>query len=231
MPFLDYDLPARLIAQQPAAERDGSRLMHLPPGVSSPAHHQFRELPNLLFPDDLLGLNDTRVLPARLLGHRTSTGCKWEGLFLRQADDGLWELMSQTRGSLTAGETIEVGPGPLRLELVERTPEGHWLARPNTPGSALEALARHGHVPLPPYIRKGRAVAEDADRYQTVFAASPGAIAAPTAGLHFTTTIFEELAARAIATTRLTLHVGPGTFQPIRTDDFRQHAMHREWGE
>jgi S-adenosylmethionine:tRNA ribosyltransferase-isomerase len=230
MAFLDYDLPARLIAQQPPPNRDGARLLHLSPGGGI-GHRNFRDLPDLLRVGDLLVLNDTRVLPARLFGHRTGTGGKWEGLFLRETPAGLWELMAQTRGALQIGETIQIDPGPLRLEMIEKTPEGHWLARPDLPGSPAEILARHGRMPLPPYIRRGIAGEEDAERYQTVFAATPGAIAAPTAGLHFTPEIFAKLAERGIATTRVTLHVGAGTFQPIRTDDFRQHVMHHEWGE
>lgn len=231
MAFLDYDLPARLIAQRPAADRDGSRLLHLPPEKNPFAHHRFRDLPDLLRSGDLLVLNDTRVLQARLVGRRRATGGKWEGLFLRQTPDGLWEAMAQTRGSLAVGEVIQIDPGPLTLSLVDKTPEGHWLVRPDVPGPAAEVLARHGRTPLPPYIRKGCAEADDLERYQTVFAATPGAVAAPTAGLHFTPAVFERLTERGIAAARITLHVGPGTFQPIRSDDYRRHVMHREWGE
>jgi S-adenosylmethionine:tRNA ribosyltransferase-isomerase len=117
------------------------------------------------------------------------------------------------------------------LTLIARTPEGHWLARPREPGSPVELLERYGQVPLPPYIRKGRAADADRERYQTVFAGRPGAVAAPTAGLHFTPRVFERLRQRGIGWTFLTLHVGPGTFQPVQVDDFRQHVMHREWGE
>ncbi|HXG09576.1 MAG TPA: tRNA preQ1(34) S-adenosylmethionine ribosyltransferase-isomerase QueA [Gemmataceae bacterium] len=229
--FLDYELPARLIAQEPCPERDQARLMVLRRADGAIEHHIFHELPELLSPGDLLVLNDTRVLPARLLGRRARTGGKWEGLFLRQTPDGTWEILCQTRGRLTEGETILVEPGPLELRLLSRTPEGHWLARPSEPGSPLELLERHGQVPLPPYIRKGRASAADRERYQTVFAGRPGAVAAPTAGLHFTPRVFKRLQERGIGWTFITLHIGLGTFQPIQVEDFRQHRMHREWGE
>src|SRR5262249_27295391 len=142
-------------------------------------HYVFHELPELLDSGDLLVLNDTRVLPARLLGCRARTGGKWEGLFLSADAKGIWELLCQTRGKLTEGESIEIEPGPLTLELVGRR-EGHWLVRPSDSGSPIELLGRYGHVPLPPYIRKGRADATDRDRYQTVYARAAGSVAAPT---------------------------------------------------
>lgn len=227
--FFDYDLPVDLIAQQPAAQRDEARLLVVRRSDGSLKHQSIAGLPDLLDPGDLLVLNDTRVLPARLLGRRLRTGGKWEGLFLREQQGGAWELMCQTRGKLSEGEIIEVESGSLRLELVERS-GGHWLARPNTSGSPVELLQRHGHVPLPPYIRKGREGPDDRERYQTVYAQQPGAVAAPTAGLHFTPRLFERLAQRGIGTAFVTLHVGLGTFQPIQSDDFTTHQMHREWG-
>src|SRR5262245_28105743 len=129
-PFLDYDLPPELIAQEPLRERDQSRLLVVRRDTGTLEHHTFAKLPALLAPGDLLVRNDTRVVPARLLGKRAGTGGKWEGLFLRQQPDGLWELLSQTRGRLVPGERIDVDPGPLQLELVEKTPERHWLVRP-----------------------------------------------------------------------------------------------------
>ncbi len=227
----DYDLPPHLIAQEPSPQRDQSRLLLVRRRDATLAHHVFRDLPDLLSPGDLLVLNDTRVLPARLLGRRARTGGKWEGLFLRQLPDGLWELMCQTRGRLHEGEVIKVEPGPLRLRLVAKTPERHWFAVPEPPGSPVELLARHGQIPLPPYIRKGRADDGDRERYQTVYARQPGAVAAPTAGLHFTPEVFEALRRRGIGTAYVTLHVGPGTFQPIQVEDVTRHQMHREWGE
>jgi S-adenosylmethionine:tRNA ribosyltransferase-isomerase len=230
-PWWDYDLPPHLIAQKPCPERDQARLLVACRSRGTLAHHVFHDLPNLLTPGDLLVLNDTRVLPARLVGRRARTGGKWEGLFLRQVADGSWELMSQTRGRLTEGETIQVEPGPLPLVLQRKTSQGHWLARPTEPGSPLELLERHGQVPLPPYVRKGRAEEGDRERYQTVYARQGGAVAAPTAGLHFTPRLFERLEQRDIARTFVTLHVGLGTFQPIQVEDITQHKMHAEWGE
>jgi S-adenosylmethionine:tRNA ribosyltransferase-isomerase len=230
----DYDLPPHLIAQQPAPERDQSRLLVLRRGGPVIAHRAFADLPDLLAPGDLLVLNDTRVVPARLLGRRADTGGKWEGLFLRETADGLWELLSQTRGRLTAGETVlvEAPPAPpLPLELVSKTPERHWLVRPHGDGPTAELLARYGQVPLPPYIRKGRAGEGDRERYQTVYARQSGAVAAPTAGLHFTPELFERLHRRGVERAFVTLHVGIGTFQPIQVEDVTRHQVHREWGE
>ena len=230
MPFFDYFLPPHLIAQEPCQERDQSRLLVIRRQDASLSHHRFHELPDLLTPGDLLILNDTRVLPARLLGRRTKTGGMWKGLFLRRLDDGIWEMLCQTRGRLVSGEIIAVEPGPLELRLLGRSTQGHWRMQPLQPGSPAELLQVHGHIPLPPYIRKGQDVPEDRDRYQTVFAQQSGAVAAPTAGLHFTPALFGRLKERGIAWAFVTLHVGPGTFQPIQVDDFRKHHMHSEWG-
>ncbi len=226
--MLDYPLPEHLIAQEPASPRDASRLLVLRRDDGSLAHHVFRDLPELLASGDLLILNDTRVLPARLLGKREMTGGKWEGLFLGTAPDGAWEMLCQTRGRLHAGDVILVEPGLLRLTLA-RQEHGHWFARPDRPGDPAELLERHGRMPLPPYIRKGQAREEDRERYQTVFARQDGAVAAPTAGLHFTPELFERLEQRGIQRAFVTLHVGIGTFQPIK-GDVETHRMHREWG-
>jgi S-adenosylmethionine:tRNA ribosyltransferase-isomerase len=227
----DYDLPARLIAQEPCEPRDQARLLVVRRAGGALDHRVFLDLPDFLRPGDLLVLNDTRVLPARLLGRRARTGGRWEGLFLRSFPDGTWELLCQARGRLTAGEALLAEPGPLPLRLRAKTAEGHWLAQPETPGSAVELLQAHGRVPLPPYVRDGEAVVADQERYQTVFARRPGAVAAPTAGLHFTARVFERLRDRAIGWTFVTLHVGAGTFQPIRAEDVTAHRMHQEWGE
>jgi S-adenosylmethionine:tRNA ribosyltransferase-isomerase len=227
--LLDYDLPDHLIAQTPAATRDASRLLVVGRATGDLRHHHFRDLPGLLNPGDLLVLNDTRVLPARVVGKRERTGGKWEGLFLREKN-GLWELLAQTRGRPEVGETIVIEPGPLRLTLRGRT-EGHWLAEPSPTGSPSELLALSGQVPLPPYIRKGKSEAADRERYQTVYARADGSVAAPTAGLHFTPQLFERLAARGIERTQVTLHVGLGTFEPIKVASPADHVMHAEWGE
>lgn len=228
--LLDYELPPHLIAQEPAADRDASRLLVVDRSTGALRHHHFRDLPELLNPGDLLVLNDTRVLPARLIGHREKTGGRWEGLFLRETPDGLWELLAQTRGRPVAGETIVIEPGPLRLTLRGRA-GGHWLAEPSPAGRPAELLAASGRVPLPPYIRKGRASTADRDRYQTVYARADGSVAAPTAGLHFTPTVLDRLQARGIGRASVTLHVGLGTFEPMKTTDPTQHKMHAEWGE
>jgi S-adenosylmethionine:tRNA ribosyltransferase-isomerase len=230
MHFFDYHLPEHLIAQHPAAERDAARLLVVRRDTRAIEHRVFRELPELLAPGDLIVLNDTRVLPARLVGQRALTGGKWEGLFLRVTDAGLWEMLAQTRGYPEVGTAFVTDTG-LRLVLRGRTTDRHWLmevtaqADPSPP----TVLARYGHVPLPPYIRKGREEAADRDRYQTVYAQTVGSVAAPTAGLHFTPAVFEHLAARGIGTARVTLHVGLGTFAPVKEADPTKHVIHREW--
>jgi S-adenosylmethionine:tRNA ribosyltransferase-isomerase len=193
-------------------------------------HRHVRNLPELLTANDLLVLNDTKVLPARLRGNRGDTGGKWEGLFLRTTSDGYWEILSQTRGRLREGDDVVVEDGPLRLRCI-RKQNGHWLVAPNQPGTAEELLGRFGHVPLPPYIRKGYDHSPDRERYQTVFAEKAGAVAAPTAGLHFTPELLERLTAVGVRRTHVTLHVGTGTFQPIQVEDITKHEMHFEWAE
>jgi S-adenosylmethionine:tRNA ribosyltransferase-isomerase len=230
--WFDYELPPHLIAQEGLHERDQARLLVIRRDRSDFEHRLFADLPDLLNPGDLLVMNDTKVVPARLLGRRERTGGRWEGLFLTEHVDGTWELLSQTRGRLIEREAIQVEPGPLRLTLVRKTPEGHWIAGvEGATGSTFEILEHCGQVPLPPYIRKGRAKPADRERYQTVFASRAGAVAAPTAGLHFTERLFNRLNERGIGRTFLTLHVGVGTFQPMQVDDPNQHRMHSEWGE
>jgi S-adenosylmethionine:tRNA ribosyltransferase-isomerase len=231
-------LPPHLIAQEPCAERDQSRLLVVRRGAGEPEHRRFCDLPALLEPGDLLVLNDTRVMPARLVGRRARTEGKWEGLFLRATAEGTWEVMCQTRGRLIVGETLLVDGAngesaypPLRLCLVGKTPSGRWLAQPGEAGAVDELLARYGRVPLPPYIRKGRAARGDEERYQTVYAQRTGAVAAPTAGLHFTPAVFKALAQRGIERAFVTLHVGPGTFQPVQVEDVAEHHMQGEWCE
>jgi S-adenosylmethionine:tRNA ribosyltransferase-isomerase len=234
----DYELPPSLIAQEPCAERDRSRLLVVRRGGQVLSHQQFCDLPSLLAPGDLLVLNDTRVLPARVVGRRARTEGKWEGLIVGAMSEGMWELLCQTRGRLIVGETLLVDAPdgqesvlPLRLCLVGKTPAGRWLAQPSESGAPAEVLHRFGRVPLPPYIRKGRAGPNDRERYQTVYAHQAGAVAAPTAGLHFTPAVFEALKQRGIDWAFLTLHVGPGTFQPVQAEDVSAHRMESEWGE
>src|SRR5262245_56346877 len=227
--FFDYHLPEQLIAQHPAARRDESRLLVVRRASSTLEHRTFRDLPALLAPCDPVVLNDTRVLPARLVGRREKTGGKWEGLFLAEAG-GLWEMLAQTRGYPEVDTAFVTDTG-LRLILRGRTDERHWLMEPEPKGTPAELLRRFGHIPLPPYIRKGRDEEADAERYQTIYAERVGSVAAPTAGLPFTPERFDRLAARGIGTAKVTLHVGLGTFAPIKVDDPARHAIHREWCE
>jgi S-adenosylmethionine:tRNA ribosyltransferase-isomerase len=250
----DYHLPDHLIADTPAPQRDGSRLLVLYRDRDELQHCRFRDLPSFLSPHDLLILNDTRVLPARLVGKREATGGRWEGLFLhawgglrgdpvespRALNEGVWELLCQTRGHLHPGEILLVeaanGEVSLPLRLVEQTSTGAWRARPLCePQEVIALLERFGRVPLPPYIRKQQTLRGTADekrdvsRYQTIYAAHEGAVAAPTAGLHFTPEMFESLRRQQVNRAFVTLHVGPGTFRPVQVEDVAQHHMEAEW--
>ena len=228
--FFDYDLPDRLVAQHPAARRDEARLLVVRRDSGTLEHRVFRDLPELLAPGDLLVLNDTKVLPARLVGRREKTGGRWEGLFLRRVD-GLWELLAQTRGYAREGEAFAVEPGPFRLVLRGRSADRHWRMEPDQPGEPEELLARFGQIPLPPYIRKGAGGQEDRERYQTVYAAHAGSVAAPTAGLHFTPELLARLERMGVPAARVTLHVGLGTFAPVKAADPADHVIHHEWCE
>ncbi len=227
--LFDYHLPQHLIAQHPSAHRDESRLLVLRRTSGTLEHRLFRDLPDLLAPGDLVVLNDTKVLPARVVGRREATGGKWEGLFLRESA-GHWEMLAQTRGYPELGTTFLTDTG-LRLTLRGRTHDRHWLMQPDLLGNPADLLMRYGHIPLPPYIRKGQDEDADRERYQTVYARHIGSVAAPTAGLHFTPEVFDRLAARGIGTARVTLHVGLGTFASVKADDPKQHAIHSEWCE
>lgn len=226
----DFDLPDELIAQEPIEPRDRSRLMVVRVGSASLEHRRFEDLPELLEPGDILVRNNSRVVPARLIGRREQTGGKWEGLFLRVLEDGSWEILASTRGRPAVGERMIVDGG-LGLILRERKEAGIWRVRPEDERSALVLLEQFGKVPLPPYIRKGIEGQEDRARYQTVFAAVPGSVAAPTAGLHFTDDLFARLEARRIGRADVTLHVGIGTFRPIEAENVEDHALHAEWAE
>src|SRR5258708_4705126 len=189
----DYALPDELIARRPAARRDDARLMIVDRAAGTVRHGLIRDCPDLRRADDCLVMNDTRVVRARLLGHRAKTGGRWEGLFLDVASSGEWRLLSQCRGKLQAGEQIAVhrahapqSDERLVLELTSREEDGIWRARPVAEIDHWAALERFGTVPLPPYMHRERAEADDFERYQTVYAQHPGSVAAPTAGLHFT---------------------------------------------
>jgi len=230
----DYELPEDLIAQTPVRNRADARLLVVDRGQKSFLHRHIRDLPELLVKGDVLVLNDTRVVPARLVGYRTSTGGHWEGLFVDESTEGLWRILGKTRGTLKAGESITLqdpaGRDDTRLVLGTKLPEGMWIARPESEEKTVALLERVGRVPLPPYIRKGEMVEADRTRYQTVFAKTPGAVAAPTAGLHFTEALLQRLADLGVILCRLTLHVGLGTFRSIAVESLAEHKMHSEWG-
>jgi len=230
----DYVLPPERIAQEPLADRAAARLLVVDRATGALHHRQIRDLPEILAPGDLVVVNDTRVVPARLIGRRTATGGKWEGLFLRIDEaTGLWQILAHTRGRPGLGESIALtdrtGEESLALELVGRGAGGTWLVRPSLTGPAEDLLGRVGRVPLPGYIRGGAEHAGDLDRYQTVFARAAGSAAAPTAGLHFTPELLAALAARGIGRADVTLHVGIDTFRPITAERLDDHPMHTEW--
>ena len=230
----DYELPRNLIAQFPLVNRADARLMLVDRARNCFTHLYIRDLPELLKPADCLVLNDTKVVPARLVGFRTQTGGRWEGLFLEACADGLWKILSKTRGKLTPGETVTLTGGeggePVRLHLGAKQPDGTWIVRPEPDEETFSLLDRVGRVPLPPYVRQGQMVTADRQSYQTVYAQSPGAVAAPTAGLHFTENLLHQIARLGVSVCRLTLHVGLGTFRPIESDSLAGHEMHSEWG-
>jgi S-adenosylmethionine:tRNA ribosyltransferase-isomerase len=181
-----------------------------------------------------LVINDTKVLPARLVGYRTQTKGRWEGLFLEVDGNGNWKVLGKTRGKIQAGETVTLqdplGHDDVKLNLLTQLAEGAWAARPDSDEDLVSLLERVGRVPLPHYIRGGEMIAADRDSYQTVFADKPGAVAAPTAGLHFTPTLVDRLKHAGIDFQRVTLHVGIGTFRPIKVAQLDDHRMHEEWG-
>jgi len=221
----DYQLPAELIAQHPAAERSGSRLLD---GTgASPVDRAFRELPGLLQAGDLLVFNDTQVVKARLFGEKPSGG-KAELLIERVL--GGHEVAAHLKVSKKPRPgTAFAMAGGFTATLTGRWPDADGpLFRFTLSGDPHELMERHGHVPLPPYITHGDTT-EDVRRYQTVFARNPGAVAAPTAALHFDEAMLAQLAAAGVRSAHITLHVGAGTFQPVRTDDLAQHVMHSEW--
>jgi S-adenosylmethionine:tRNA ribosyltransferase-isomerase len=233
-PF-DYEIPRRLVAQEPLRHRTDARLMVVDRRRQLIDHHHVRDLPHLLPEGDRLVINDTKVIPAQLAGVRTQTGGRWQGLFLEATPEGHWRILCKTRGRLDAGEAITLsdreGRSSMKLWLLERLEEGQWLAHVESDESSAAVLEQLGRVPLPPYIRGGNMVDDDVANYQTVYAQHPGAIAAPTAGLHFTRELLKALEARGVGYSRVTLHVGLGTFRPIESDAWEVHRMHAEWGE
>ncbi|MCA9230076.1 MAG: tRNA preQ1(34) S-adenosylmethionine ribosyltransferase-isomerase QueA [Planctomycetales bacterium] len=234
-PWIDYSLPEELVAQEPLRNRIDARLMVIDRARQAISHHHIRDLPRLLIAGDRLVLNDTRVIPAQLRGQRTATGGRWQGLYLGQIGEGDWQLVCKTRGRLKPMEQITLidreGKPVTRLWLLERLADGQWLGRPESDLPTRELLDQIGRVPLPPYIRGGNMVDSDVEDYQTVFAKNPGAVAAPTAGLHFTEKLLRAIKQSGIDISAVTLHVGLGTFQPIAVDDPGEHPMHSEWGQ
>ncbi|HDZ21892.1 hypothetical protein LCGC14_0226220 [marine sediment metagenome] len=228
----DFDLPQSLIAQHPLDSRDASRLMVLRRATGEVAHRTFSDLPHLLRPDDLLVINDTRVIPARFFCRR-ATGGKIEGLFTRETAPGQWDVMLKGAGRCTVGERLELIGDDVELTLAAKLGEGCWRITIEPACPAVDVLDRAGRTPLPPYIRRPDASndTDDRQRYQTVYADQPGAVAAPTAGLHFTQAVFDALAARGVETLTLTLHVGLGTFLPVKVGRLADHQMHAEWYE
>ncbi|MFP6668787.1 MAG: tRNA preQ1(34) S-adenosylmethionine ribosyltransferase-isomerase QueA [Pirellulales bacterium] len=231
----DYTLPRKLIAQHPLAHRADARLMVIRRDDATIEHHYVRDLPAILRADDCLVVNNTKVLPARLVGRRTATGGHWEGLFLEADDQGCWKVLSKSRGKIQPGETVTLvryaGQDDAELTLVQPLGGGRWVARPRCANPTIDLLRQFGRVPLPHYIRGGSMVPDDRERYQTVFARHDGSVAAPTAGLHFTDGLLEALADGGISIADVTLHVGLDTFRPITTDRLEDHQMHSECGE
>lgn len=231
----DYELPKELIAQSPVVCRTDARLLVVDRQRDAIEHHHIRDLPEILRQNDCLVINDTRVVPARLVGRRHGTGGNWEGLFLQASPNGLWRVLCKTRGKLHPGDVVTLfnaaGGDDVHLELAVKEDDGTWIARPRTNEDVYVLLERVGRVPLPPYIRRGKMAPGDRENYQTVYAQVPGAVAAPTAGLHFTTTLLERLVEQGVELCALTLHVGPGTFRPISSETLAEHKMHSEWGQ
>jgi S-adenosylmethionine:tRNA ribosyltransferase-isomerase len=222
----DYELPAGLIAQEPLPERDAGRLLVLPREQGEPQHRMVRDLPGLLQAGDVLVVNDARVIPARLRGRKEGTGGKVEILLVEPLGGADWLALAQSSKPLRPGAVIEAHGA--RLTVLEARGEGELVVRLPLDGDALwRYLDEAGEMPLPPYIERP-ARPEDRERYQTIFARERGAVAAPTAGLHFTPRLLEELRGKGVRVAPITLHVGPGTFLPVRARRVEDHRMHRE---
>jgi S-adenosylmethionine:tRNA ribosyltransferase-isomerase len=225
---LDYELPPELIAQHPPARREDARLLVVERATGVLHDDTIANLGRWLRPKDALALNETRVIAARLDTHRKSGG-RVELLLVRPEPDGTWRVLAKPAKKASPGETLSTADGGLDLEVTAEGEEGERVVRV-VRGDLRAALEAHGEVPLPPYIHRAPEP-EDRERYQTVFARVEGAVAAPTAGLHFTPALLESLQAAGIAIARIVLHVGPGTFRPISAVDPGQHRMDAEWYE
>ena len=222
-----YYLPIDLFEQEPANPRDSARLMVLDRSNGSITHRIFRDLPEYLNPGDVLVVNNSKVLPARLMGIKVPTGAVCEVLLLRQAHGDTWECLARPGRRMQAGTRLTFGDGTLTAEVEETLPDGNKLVHFNYNTQTLyEKLDEFGKMPLPPYITKQL---EDQSQYQTVYAKELGSAAAPTAGLHFTPELLDTIRAKGVKIVEVTLHVGLGTFRPVSEDDIEDHQMHTEW--
>ncbi len=221
----NYDLPQELIAQTPLDRRDGSRLMTLDKTTGEIGHHHFYDLPQFLRPGDCLVLNNSRVLPARLIGHRP-TGGAVEILLLVDKGGDVWECLVRPGKKLREGARVTFGEGQLQAEVQEVLPDGNRLVHFEYKGIFLEVLEELGRMPLPPYIK---AELKDQERYQTVYSKVVGSAAAPTAGLHFTPELLKQIETMGVKLCYVTLHVGLGTFRPVKEDEITEHEMHSEY--
>lgn len=222
----DFDLPPELIAQAPLARRDASRLMVLDRARDTISHRSFSDLPQLLAPRDLLVVNRSKVVKARLLGTRVGSGAPAEIFLLSPLGDGRYEAMVSPGGKLKPGRVVDIAPG-FTVEIVSVTERRTRIVQLRAEGGVEAAIEQHGHIPLPPYIDRGD-VAADVERYQTVYAREAGSVAAPTAGLHFTPELLASLDERGTRRAEVVLHVGAGTFKPVEVEDPAEHLMHEE---
>ena len=221
-----YDLPQELIAQDPLEDRSASRLMVLDKKTGKIQHHIFKEIVNYLDPGDCLVINDTKVIPARLYGAKVGTDAKIEVLLLKRKENNIWETLVKPGKKAKIGTKISFGEGLLIGEVVDIVEEGNRLIQFTYEGIFEEILDKLGQLPLPPYITHQL---KDKNRYQTVYAKHDGSAAAPTAGLHFTPELLEEIRAKGVNIAHVTLHVGLGTFRPVKVEDVTQHHMHSEF--
>lgn len=221
-----YELPEELIAQDPLEDRSSSRLLVLDKRSGAVSHHVFKEIVNYLCPGDCLVVNDTKVIPARLIGSKVGTDAKIEILLLKRKENNIWETLVKPGKKAKPGTKISFGDGILVGEVLEVVEEGNRLIRFSYDGIFEEILDRLGQMPLPPYITHQL---KERDRYNTVYAAHDGSAAAPTAGLHFTSELLREIEEKGIDIARVTLHVGLGTFRPVKVDEITDHHMHSEF--
>ena len=221
-----YDLPQELIAQDPLEDRSSSRLMMLDKKTGQVEHRIFRDIVDYLNPGDCLVVNNTKVIPARLMGVKEDTGAHIEVLLLKRKADNVWETLVKPGKKARPGARIDFGDGLLKAEVLEVVDEGNRLIRFEFDGIFEEILDKLGQMPLPPYITHQL---KDKNRYQTVYAKHEGSAAAPTAGLHFTPELLEKIQEKGIKLAHVTLHVGLGTFRPVKVDDVTQHHMHSEF--